>query len=108
MRAAAQADVKPAAAGKQAALKADIIQLSGSKYGHDLTEATRETILQKVKELEELQLPVKASVDALTGTKWTTVFTTSDGAQMWCKASSGIIVSVSTALAGRHLSQRPA
>lgn len=79
MRARASAaglDTKSAAA---AALKADIIKHAGSKYGHDLDAATRETVQAKVKQLEDLQLPVKVEQDALTGTKWTTVFTTSDG-----------------------------
>jgi hypothetical protein len=54
--------------------------MSGSKYGHDLDAATREAVQAKVKELEALQLPVKVEQGALTGSNWTTVFTTSDGA----------------------------
>lgn len=54
--------------------------MSGSKYGHDLDAATREAVQAKVKQLEALQLPVKVEQGALTGSKWTTVFTTSDGA----------------------------
>ncbi|WIA15553.1 hypothetical protein OEZ85_002185 [Tetradesmus obliquus] len=80
VRAAAQAApdaTKPAAAAQQ--LKQDIIRMSGSKYGHDLDAATREAVQAKVKQLEALQLPVKVEQGALTGSKWTTVFTTSDG-----------------------------
>jgi hypothetical protein len=36
----------------------------------------------KVKALEELQLPVKADMSLLTGTQWTTVFTTSTGVRV--------------------------
>jgi hypothetical protein len=53
--------------------------MSGSKFGHDLDAATREAVQAKVKELESLQLPVKVEQGALTGSKWTTVYTTSDG-----------------------------
>lgn len=34
-----------------------------------------------MKQLEELKLPVKAEMGLLTGTQWTTVYTTSDGEQ---------------------------
>jgi hypothetical protein len=33
----------------------------------------------KIKEVEALRLPVKASIEALTGSQWTTVYTTSTG-----------------------------
>eukprot|EP00775_Hariotina_reticulata_P008861 gene8861-9040_t len=71
--------VKAAPASKVDALKQQIIQLSGSKYGHDLPDSSRQTIVSKVQQLEQLQLPVKVDKSALTGTTWTTVFTTSDG-----------------------------
>jgi hypothetical protein len=70
---------KPAAAAAAQQLKQDIIRMSGSKFGHDLDAATLEAVQTKVKELEALQLPVKVEQGALTGSKWTTVFTTSDG-----------------------------
>lgn len=74
--AAPAADTK---SGTVADLQANIIKLSGSKYGHDLPEPTRQVIEAKVKELEGLQLPVKADMGLLTGSKWTTVYTTSTG-----------------------------
>lgn len=36
-------------------------------------------IESKVKEIEALQLPVKADMSMLTGSQWTTVYTTSTG-----------------------------
>ncbi|KAF8057914.1 hypothetical protein HT031_005860 [Scenedesmus sp. PABB004] len=69
-----------AAAAAAAGLKADIVRLSGGRYGHDLDAGARAAVLAKVAELERLALPVAVSVDALAGTTWATVFTTSDGA----------------------------
>lgn len=37
----------------------------------------------KVKEIEALQLPVKADMSMLTGSQWTTVYTTSTGTDIW-------------------------
>lgn len=78
VQATAQTDTR-AAADQVAAIKRDIIALSGKKYGHDLTEASRQQVQAKVKQLEDLQLPVKVQLDQLTGTQWTTVYTTSTG-----------------------------
>lgn len=41
----------------------------------------KQQVEAKVKQLEELKLPVKAEMGLLTGTQWTTVYTTSDGEQ---------------------------
>jgi hypothetical protein len=78
VHAAAQAETR-AAADKVAAIKRDIIALSGTKYGHDLDEVTRQQVQSRVKQLEGLQLPVQVQLDKLTGTQWTTVYTTSTG-----------------------------
>ena len=40
----------------------------------------------KVKQLEALQLPVKADMALLTGSKWTTVYTTSTGKEQGANA----------------------
>jgi hypothetical protein len=68
-----------AAASAAAGLKADIIRLAGSKYGHDLSQVTRAEVQDKVAALAALALPVKADMALLTGTRWTTVYTTSTG-----------------------------
>lgn len=48
-------------------------------YGQSLLVCCLLQIEAKVKELEGLQLPVKADMGLLTGSKWTTVYTTSTG-----------------------------
>jgi hypothetical protein len=80
IHASSQDVIKAAPASNVDTLKQQILQLSGSKYGHDLPDTTRQTILSKVEQLEQLQVPVKVDKSVLTGSKWTTVFTTSDGA----------------------------
>jgi hypothetical protein len=77
-------DGSTAMAADARALQNDIERLAGHRIGHDLDEAARRTVLDKVAELESLScrgtlVDASGMPDSLAGTVWAPVFTTSTG-----------------------------